>query len=521
MPDPSPSDDGTRAMSPQSGSGPKPPTAAGAPTDPAVPLRIGRFEVRALLGEGAFGRVFLAFDAELERQVAIKVPKLEGFTRDMRDRFIREARATAKIHHPNVCPVHEVGTDGDLPFIVMHYQAGTTLAAHLERWKVLPPLHAVALAQKLALGVAAAHEQGVIHRDLKPQNVLFDPTRQLALITDFGLARIGGQTTATAAGAVFGTPLYMSPEQARGEVETVGPLSDVYSLGVIFYRMLTGDVPFNGSVYEVLVAHHEKQPVAPSVARRGLDPRLDGLCLKALAKRPADRYPSAKAFADALSEYTRAGDSSAWQKVNPGVERKPADPLPAPAPPAPPIPPRPLDLEPAAVDRKPPPAPPRPPVKEEPARSPPRAAPAPRPVPLPVDDPADGGALRQKVLIAGVGFLFVVLLAAVIVVVVNSKSPPTEPAVVPPTDHAGTKDDTKKPDPPKDDTKKPDPPKGEPPSIANGFAGHKFDQAAERRAAEWALAQGGELKVTPLVGAVRPVKPGDALPTDFTVSRIE
>lgn len=269
--------------------------------------RIGRYEIQQVLGEGAFGRVYLAFDADLERQVAIKVPKPEGFTPDLRERFIREARATAKIHHPNVCPIYDVGVEGNLPYIVMHYMAGTTLAAYLEQVKVLPPLHAVALLQKLALGVAAAHAQGVIHRDLKPQNVLFDPSRQLALITDFGLARIGSQATATAAGAVFGTPLYMSPEQARGAVDEIGPVSDVYSLGVILYRMLTGKPPFEGGVYEVLIQHCETNPIPPSAVRRGLDPLIDGLCLKALAKKSADRFPSAKAFADALAEYARSG----------------------------------------------------------------------------------------------------------------------------------------------------------------------------------------------------------------------
>jgi serine/threonine protein kinase len=513
-------DDGTRAISPQSGAGPKLPT--GSSSD--VPTRIGRFEVRAVLGEGAFGRVFLAFDAELERQVAIKVPKPEVLTPDLRERFVREARATAKIHHPNVCPVHEVGVEGDLPYLVMHYQAGTTLAAHLDRWKVLPPLHAVALAQKLAQGMAAAHAQNVIHRDLKPQNVLFDPTRQLVLITDFGLARIGTQAIATAAGAVFGTPLYMSPEQARGEVDAVGPLSDVYSLGVILYRMLTGAVPFDGSVYEVLLAHNSTPPVPPSVARRGLDPRLDGLCLKAMAKKPADRYPSAKAFAEALGEYTRSGDSSAWQKVTPSIERKSAaelQPVPAPpAPAAPPIPPKPLELETTEAGRgsvttpvsPQPPQPPRPP-----------RVPQPKPVqpePLELDDVDQSeGAVRQKVLLGGVALLLVGVLVVLVVILATSKKQPQPEAVtVPPTDPAPKKDDPAPPVPPgkKDEVV----PKADP-SIANGFAGHKFDQAAERRTAEWVISLGGELKITPLTGAARFITRKEELPAEFTVTRIE
>ena len=512
MPEPDSTSDGTRAA-------PKPGAYQAALTLPdGVPARIGKFEIKALLGEGAFGRVYLGFDAELERQVAIKVPKSEGLTTDLRERFLREARATAKIHHPNVCPVHEVGTDGDVPYIVMYYLAGTTLAAHLDKWKVLPPLHAVALAQKLALGMAAAHEKNVIHRDLKPQNVLFDPTRQLVLITDFGLARIGGTAQGTLVGAVFGTPLYMSPEQARGEVDQVGPLSDVYALGVILYRMLTGDVPFKGSVYEVLLQHCDAAPVAPSVARRGLDPRLDRLCLKALAKKPADRYPSSKAFADALGDYVRAGDSTAWQGADEGRERQPADPLPAPPPPVPPIPPTPFKLNPGEGSGR------RSSAAVPAARPGTRPAPALPPPLEPVDDgfappAADDGSVRQKVLIGGVVLLFALTLVGLAVVILNSGSKPTtELTYVPPA--PDPKAAPAVPGPAPKTVEPPPRPPADLPSAANGFAGHKEDPAAERRAAEWVLAVGGELKVA-IPGEVRTVTRKDDLPAGFTVASID
>jgi serine/threonine protein kinase len=363
MSQPDPPDDDTRVRPKKPGSGAG--TGAWVPAglapvahEPAV--RIGRFELREVLGEGAFGRVFLAFDPELERPVAIKVPHGDGLTLAFRDRFLREARATATVHHPNVCPVYDVGTEGDLPYIVMHYVVGGTLGGLLDKLEEpLPPRHAVAIARKLALGTAAAHAQGIVHRDLKPQNVLYDKASREVLITDFGLARISSSARQTAEGAVFGTPAYMSPEQARGRQDEVGPLSDVYSLGVILYRMLTGDVPFTGSVYEIMMQHVEAPPPRPSVRRTGLDPHIDAIVTKAMAKVPTERYHSAKDFGKALADYLRGSeqaDSVAAMKAldrptepkplvptKPGAEKvsphkPPRRPLPEPKPPQPVVP---------------------------------------------------------------------------------------------------------------------------------------------------------------------------------------
>lgn len=273
---------------------------------PVLPRQIGRFEIRQLLGEGAFGRVYLGFDPQLGRQVAIKVPHRKGLTPEFRDRFLREARATALIHHPNVCPVHDVGTAEDLPYMVMHYVVGGTLSALINKHAdSLEPHQAVIIARKIALGIAAAHAQGVIHRDLKPQNVLFDKDNREVLITDFGLARIGAEGTLMTAGKMFGTPAYMSPEQVRGNVDEIGPLSDIYSLGVILYRMLAGEIPFQGTVAEVMSHHAKTNPRPPSSIRSTLHPKLDAIVLKAMAKQPSDRFPSAKAFADTLSEFLK------------------------------------------------------------------------------------------------------------------------------------------------------------------------------------------------------------------------
>jgi serine/threonine protein kinase len=271
------------------------------------PTHIGRYEVRGVLGDGAFGRVYHALDPVLRREVAIKVPHGD-LTPAIRERFLREARAAATIHHPNVCPIYDVGTDGDLPFLVMHFVRGRTLADMLAaRAHHLPVRHAAAIARKIALGVAAAHTREIVHRDLKPQNVLWDEANRQVLVTDFGLARVGGETPLTGQGDVLGTPSYMAPEQARGNPDAISPLSDVYALGVVLYRLLAGETPYQGSVYEIMIRACEGNPRPPSALRPGLDRRVEAVCLKAMAVDPVARYPSARAFADALGDFLQGG----------------------------------------------------------------------------------------------------------------------------------------------------------------------------------------------------------------------
>ena len=294
---------------------------------PGIPARIGRYDVRELLGEGNYGRVYRADDTNLNRSVAIKTPFGIRSDKD-RDRFVREAKAVAALHHPNVCPVYDAGIDGELPFIVMRYVQGGTLENLL---KNQPPTQAQALriVGKIAQGLVAAHRKGVTHRDLKPANVLYDVAEREMLIADFGFARIGLDASLSLPGA--GTPLYMAPEQASQSVNQIGPCSDVYSLGVILYEILTGRVPFLGqSPFDVMRAHCFDEPARPSSVRPDLDPRFDDLCLKALSKQPSDRYASAKAFAAAIADCLRPPAVASPPAAVPRVAVPP--PLPPPRP---------------------------------------------------------------------------------------------------------------------------------------------------------------------------------------------
>ncbi len=270
--------------------------------------RIGRFEILALLGEGAFGRVYRARDPQLEREVAIKVPKLGVYGRKFDlQRFLREAKSAAAVQHPNICPVHEVNVEGGQPYIEMAYVQGKSLGEYLQgRSKPLPPKQAALIVRKLALALQAAHEKGIVHRDLKPANILFDAQRKDVVITDFGLAvRTTGDVRQTQSGLLLGTPAYMSPEQARGEVKQIGPASDIFALGVILYELLTNQRPFVGSLGEVIGQIQHVEPPSLRTHNPELDERLEIICQQAMAKEPKNRFACMKAFAAALDAYLK------------------------------------------------------------------------------------------------------------------------------------------------------------------------------------------------------------------------
>lgn len=292
--------------------------------------KIGRFVVVAKLGEGAFGEVYRARDPQLDRDVAIKIQKPGSFANNQdRDRFLKEARAAAAVQHPNICPVYDVVLDGDRLTIVMAYIAGTSLAEHLrERKTPFTAKQSALIVRKLAQALQAAHVRGVIHRDLKPGNILFDRDRKDVLITDFGLARIerGSDADVTRDGVILGTPTYMSPEQARGDIKAIGPASDIFSLGVILYELITGMKPFRGKGAEVLGQVLHVPPEPPSKISPTVDQRLEAICLKAMAKNPSDRFASMKEFAMQLGEYLKDSPTGAVKPGTADLKREPSVP---------------------------------------------------------------------------------------------------------------------------------------------------------------------------------------------------
>lgn len=255
----------------------------------------GRYVLEQPLGGGATSAVWRARDSELERDVAVK---LLAHAAD-RARFEREARAVAGLAHPNVCRLYDYGETDAGPYMILELLAGGTLEDRLAGGRVLPEREATRIAHEIASGLAYAHEHGVVHRDLKPANVLFDDEGR-AKIADFGIARIAGGESLTAAGTVLGTAAYISPEQAAGEPAT--PASDVYSFGAVLYRMLAGTAPFAAAnAAELVRMHREEEPVPLVLARPDAPAPLAALATAALRKEPAARPRDGAALVAALA----------------------------------------------------------------------------------------------------------------------------------------------------------------------------------------------------------------------------
>ncbi|KGF80300.1 hypothetical protein IA69_19190 [Massilia sp. JS1662] len=263
--------------------------------------RIGKYRIDGVLGSGAMGVVYKAYDADIARTVALKTIRhelLDGLQEaDIIARFRNEAQASGRLVHPNIVAVYDFGAYADTTYIAMEYVDGTPLNAFLVKDVPMDLAASITCITQLLRALDYAHARGVVHRDIKPANILITGDAQVK-ITDFGIAKIESSTL-TQVGAVIGTPSYMSPEQFKGE--TVDGRSDLFAVGIVLYQMLTGVRPFSGPASTVMHQIIHEMPPRPSERQPSLNPAFDTVLAKAMAKRIEDRYPSAQAFLDALN----------------------------------------------------------------------------------------------------------------------------------------------------------------------------------------------------------------------------
>ncbi|MCU0723004.1 MAG: protein kinase, partial [Planctomycetes bacterium] len=303
---------------------------AGKPGTPPVP-RFGKYEILAEVARGGMGVVYRARQAGLNREVALKMLLAgEGASEEQVRRFLREAESAAKLSHPGIVPIYDVGAEDGKHYFAMEFIHGESAAQVIERMGMVPPRQALKIAREVALALQYAHERGIVHRDIKPANIMLAPREVKpgeaparerdsvlfssgssasfrVVVTDFGLAKdMGGDSVLTVSGTALGTPVYMPPEQADADLKNVGPRSDVYSLGAVLYEMITGEEPFEGSsVGQILAKVISQDPVPPRRRLPGLHRDVETIILTAMAKERERRYASAQAMADDIERYLK------------------------------------------------------------------------------------------------------------------------------------------------------------------------------------------------------------------------
>ncbi len=264
--------------------------------------QLGKYTILGELGRGAMGVVYHGLDPFIKREVAIKVLRADLLDKSERgpilERFRQEAQAAGRLNHPHIVAIYEYGEDGDQVFIAMELLRGRELKEFVQDGEFFEPADAIRIVQQLLDALGYAHANGVVHRDIKPANILVQPDNNIK-VTDFGIARLESSSL-TQAGTMLGTPSYMSPEQFMGQ--RVDGRSDLFSVGVMLYELLTGEKPFAGNSFATIMHKVLKEPITPPSELNLLVTReLDAVILKALSKRPDDRFQDAKAFSQALS----------------------------------------------------------------------------------------------------------------------------------------------------------------------------------------------------------------------------
>jgi len=309
-------------------------------TDPRIgTVLFGQFELLEICGEGAMGTVYRAWQTGMERQVAVKILRAD-LVRDpsIVKRFDREARAVARLTHPNIVTVFLVGeTEDGLPFLVMEFVEGEPLADMLRREPRLEPMRVLRIARQVTSGLTEAHAEGIVHRDLKPANILVTHRRRaqdFVKVLDFGIAKIlregnpqdpDADSHITKQGTIFGTPHYIAPEQAQGA--DIDHRADIYSLGVVMYRLLCGRLPFDGAGISVLLAHMHQHPPTPRTHVPEIPEAVEAVVLRAMEKDPAKRFQSAEEMSEAIeaAAVTLGGKPIAWPSFSGRIPAVPGD----------------------------------------------------------------------------------------------------------------------------------------------------------------------------------------------------